>query len=72
MSDASKLPVALDVREVAACFNVGVDHIYRLVRRGDLPHTRVGRALRFRLVDVEAYLEQHTSRNWKPNAQQER
>ncbi len=36
-----------------------------MVRAGELPHTRVGRNLRFRLVDLDAYLEAHTSTTWE-------
>ena len=37
----------------------------RLVKAGDIPHTRVGKSLRFRIVDLDEYLEEHTSRKWK-------
>lgn len=60
------LPTAvLDAREAAAYLAVSLGTLYALVRAGELPHTRVGRNLRFRLVDLDAYLEAHTSRTWK-------
>lgn len=62
------LPTAvLDVREAAAYLALGQEAVRRLVRRGALPHTRVGRAIRFRLEDLDSYLERRTSREWKPN-----
>lgn len=60
------LPTAvLDVHEAAAYLAVDEQTVYRLVRRGELPHTRVGRALRFRVEDLDRYLEERTSRKWK-------
>ena len=51
------LPTAvLDVREAAAFLAVTPGTVYRLVRSGELAHTRIGRALRFRVADLEAYL----------------
>ncbi len=44
------------VREVAEKLGVVKDTIYRLIRRGELPYHRVGRAVRVRWADVEDYL----------------
>jgi len=57
--------VVLDVHEAAAYLALNKETVYRLVRRGELPHTRIGRALRFRVVDLDLYLEERTSREWK-------
>jgi len=55
------LPTAvLDVREAAAYLALKPETVRRLVRRGELPHTRVGRSIRFRLVDLDRYLEERT------------
>ena len=40
--------VTIDAREAAAYLAVNIETIYRMARAGELPHTRVGRALRFR------------------------
>jgi len=58
-------PALLDARAAAAYLAVNIETLYRLARAGELPHTRVGRALRFRLVDLERYLEEQTSAYWK-------
>lgn len=55
----------LDARETAAYLSISTPYVYELVRSGELPHTRVGKNLRFRLVDLDAYLEARTSREWK-------
>ena len=55
----------LDTHEAAAYLAVDEKTVYKLVREGALPHTRVSRSLRFRLVDLDAYLERQTSTTWK-------
>jgi len=61
------LPTAvLDVREAAAYLAISEETVRRYVRSGELPHTRVGRSIRFRLVDLDAYLKARTSRAWEP------
>jgi excisionase family DNA binding protein len=58
-------PAVLNVRETAAYLRVSVPTIYRLAKRGDITHTRVGgRTLRFRIEDLDKYLAAHTSREW--------
>lgn len=59
------LTAVLDAHEAAAYLAVKLGTLYTLVRSGELPHTRVGHNLRFRLVDLDAYLEEHTSRTWQ-------
>jgi excisionase family DNA binding protein len=49
----------LSVREVAEWLNVSADCVYRLVAARELPHCRVGKAIRFERRDVAAYLEAH-------------
>lgn len=46
----------LTVNEVAALMRVSNMTIYRLIKAGDLPATRVGRSYRLRQADVDAYL----------------
>ena len=55
----------LDARAAAAYLVVNIETLSRLARAGELPHAREGRALRFRLVDLERYLEEQTSAYWK-------
>lgn len=46
----------LSVNEVAYFLGVSRDSVYRLVRKGVLPYVRVGDRLRFRPVEIDAYL----------------
>lgn len=57
---------ALDLDETAAYLAVSVSTVRRLVERGDLPHARVLQSLRFRVQDLDTYLEKRTSRKWEP------
>ena len=47
----------LTVAEVAEALRVSTMTIYRMVKSGQLPATRVGRSYRFRRADVQRYLE---------------
>jgi excisionase family DNA binding protein len=47
---------ALNVQDVARLFNVPVSWVYAKVEDGSLPHFKLGRYVRFRASDIEAYL----------------
>lgn len=51
----------LTVREVAELMRVSTMTVYRLIRAGELPATRVGRSVRLREAEVEAYLRRGTT-----------
>ena len=46
----------LSTKQAAAFANLGERTIYRLCESGELSHSRVGRAIRIRKSDLEAYL----------------
>ena len=54
--DSGSLPALLTIDEVAEFLRISKTSVYRLVERRDLPFCRVGRTLRFRREDLEAYL----------------
>ena len=57
----------LDAREAAAYLAVSETTLRRMVRRGELPHVRLGKvSVRFRLLDLDAWLAAKTSRGWTP------
>ncbi len=56
----------LDVKEAAAYLAVTSKLIYKLTRAGELPHSRVGNSIRFRIKDLDQYLEANTSRGYTP------
>jgi excisionase family DNA binding protein len=61
-------PAVLDKAEAAIYLKVSVTTVLRLVRSGELPHTRVGRSIRFRPADLDAYLESRTQRTAEEEA----
>jgi len=52
----------LDVVEACAYLAVSEITLRRMVRDGELPHTRVRKALRFRVEDLDRYLAENTQR----------
>jgi excisionase family DNA binding protein len=46
----------LTAEEVAEIIGMRVDYVYALARRGQIPHLRFGRTLRFRADAIEAWL----------------
>jgi excisionase family DNA binding protein len=49
----------LNVKETASYLGLEVDTIYRKARLRELPHVKVGRALRFDVKALERYIEQN-------------
>ena len=51
------------VKELAKLLRVTEMTIYRLVKRGELAAYHIGRAMRFRRGDIEAFLQERRSNN---------
>ena len=49
------------VKELAKLLRVTEMTVYRLVKRAELAAYHIGRAMRFRRDDIEAFLEKHRS-----------
>lgn len=45
------------VDDAAEYLNFSRKHIYRLVESGKLPHLKIGRRIRFRFQEIEAFLD---------------
>ena len=52
----------IDEREAARLLSItpGTLSVWRCVKRYDLPYLKVGRAVRYRLSDIEAFLQSRT------------
>ena len=50
----------LTVQEVAELMRVSTMTVYRLIKAGDLRAARIGRSLRLRASEIQAYLERET------------
>ncbi len=51
-------PALLDVEDVAETLGVDRRYVYRLVKRRQIRHVRIGRYLRFRACDVRAFVDE--------------
>jgi excisionase family DNA binding protein len=54
----------LDAQGAARYLSLGLDTLYRLVRSGELPHSRVGKSIRFRPEDLDDYIAARVTREW--------
>ena len=59
-------PAAWKKAEAAAYLSISEMTLLRLVRAGEVPHTRVGRSLRFTKESLDAYLQRQTTTEWTP------
>jgi excisionase family DNA binding protein len=64
--DGKKL---LTISDISEYLNIKVKTIYAKVEAGEIPHYRIGRLVRFRLVEIDAWLEDCRSKNWQANEQ---
>ena len=56
------LPEWMTVRQAADYLDIGCNSVYDLCNRGELPHTRIGKSIRVRKPDIDAYLEANTEK----------
>jgi excisionase family DNA binding protein len=59
-------PVVLSISQAGAYLSVSPDTVRRLIRKGTIPHARIGNSIRIRRADLDGYLESQTSRQWQP------
>ena len=52
---ADRQPLAVDVHGAAELIGVHPETVARLCRRGEMPHVRIGRAVRIRVADLDAW-----------------
>lgn len=60
-SGVATMPTVLTVAEVADLLRVTTKTVYTLVKRGDLPAFRVGRAVRFRQEDLDSFIRSRSA-----------
>lgn len=57
MTDAPTEPVWLGTQDAARHLGITARTLYRLINEGAIPAYKLGRVLRLKLTDVEAFLE---------------
>lgn len=67
MTTDASLPVkkVLSTKEAAAYLSISLPTLFRLTRAGELAHVRIGRSLRFRVEDLDAFLEARVTTKWE-------
>lgn len=64
--DSTVQPLAVTLTDAGKYLAVSTDTVRRLVRSGTIPHARIGNSIRIRRTDLESYLENQTTRQWRP------
>jgi len=54
----------LTSREAAAFLSISLPTLYRQTKAGFLAHVRIGRAIRYRMEDLEAFLSEKSTTKW--------
>lgn len=57
VADAPPDPIWLGTQDAARQLGITARTLYRLINEGEIPAYKLGRVLRLKLVDVEAFLE---------------
>lgn len=57
--------LAFTVSEAAQALGIGRTHAYDLVRRGSIPHIRIGRCIRIPESALSSWIEQQTTTTGK-------
>ena len=63
-SDNDIRPAVLTKAQAAVYLGISQVTLHRMVKAGEIPHTRVSKSIRFRISDLDEYLEANTSREW--------
>ncbi len=52
----------LTIEELAAKLKISEGYIYKLMKKGELKATKIGKATRFTQKEVQSFIERHTSK----------
>ena len=58
-------PATLTTKEAAAYLSISLPTLFRLLKAEKLPHLRIGRVLRFRPEDLDAFLAARVTTKWE-------
>lgn len=59
-------PLVLSVSEAAVLLGIGRNHLYELVRCGEIPHVRFGRLIRIPRAALEDWLREQSAGPLRP------
>lgn len=58
---SSRMPPLLDAEQAGALLSVQPSWLWAAARRGEIPHVKVGRYIRFREKDLLDWIDDHVS-----------
>ncbi len=53
-------PIVVTAKAAAKCMCVSVRHLYSLTKAGKIRAVRIGRSVRYRMADIEHFLDAHS------------
>lgn len=64
-------PAVWTREEAAQYLSISLPTLVRLVKKGEIPHVRIRRSVRFKKADLDKYLEARTTTEWTPHGHEE-
>ena len=64
-TESATLPRLLTARQVAEATGIPVARLYELTRTGDLPHTRLGRTVRYAAPALRDWIDRGGTGEWE-------
>lgn len=64
-TEQSITPAVYTVQEAAVYLKLGKGTVYKLLREGRIPHSRLGKSIRFRREDLDAYIAENTAKAYR-------
>ncbi len=61
--ESTRTRISYRPREAADLLGLGYSTLKRLTKEGVIPHSRVGRCVMYRMVDLQAFLRSHAEKN---------
>jgi len=58
---AEVTPLAVNMTTAAKLLGIGTRKLWELTNRGEIPHVRIGRSVRYPVEDLRAWLSQRTN-----------
>jgi excisionase family DNA binding protein len=61
----SDAPMVYTIQQTAEILQLSDETVRRLIKKGELPHVRIGSSIRIHRGDVEHFLEEHRTTEWE-------
>jgi excisionase family DNA binding protein len=64
-------PLLVTAGDAAQMLHVSVAQVWLWVKDGVLPHVRVGKMMRLRVVDINEFIAEHLTTDWQAHRRQD-